>query len=169
MVHREPRDDDREGAIGVGQVRDVALLEADIGEALFVGQQTGPFEHCRRHVDAGRVLHMRRETAHDDAAAAGDIEHGVVGGCRGGFDDQPQGAGVGDRRGGAERRRLPGKLVADQFAVRGVAHAQAASSRVEPTSSVVARRRSRGKLSSCGRPRCIVSRLSQMTRSPSCH
>ena len=36
-------------------------------------------------------------------------------------------------------------------------------------SSVVARRRSRGCKSSCGRPRCIVQRLSQITRSPTRH
>ena len=46
---------------------------------------------------------------------------------------------------------------------------QAASSRVEPASRVVARRRSRGWPSSCGRPRCIVERLSQITRSPMRH
>ena len=42
----------------------------------------------------------------------------------------------------------------------------AACSRVEPVSNVVARRKSRGSDSSCGRPRCMVQRLSQMTTSP---
>src|SRR6185437_10848795 len=40
---------------------------------------------------------------------------------------------------------------------------------IGPSSSVVARRKSRGAISSCGRPRCIVQRLSQMTRSPTAH
>ncbi len=63
------------------------------------------------------------------------------------------------RRGGAAARSPP---AADRSA-------QAASSSDEPVSRVVARRRSRGWLSSCGRPRCIVQRLSQITRSPTCH
>src|SRR6266568_4900449 len=81
-----------------------------------------PVEHRRGHVDPRRVLDARGERANHDAAAAGDVEHRIIGAGLGGLYDHRQRARIGDRRGGAERRRLAGELVADQIAVRGVGH-----------------------------------------------
>ena len=74
-------------------------------------------EHRRRHVDPGRVLHLRGEGAHDDPAAARDVEHRVARSWRGRLDDHPQRVRIGDRVGGAERRRLAGELVQDPLLV----------------------------------------------------
>ena len=114
VVHGEPGDDDRKGAVRVGQVGHVALAPCDVGDALLGGEKAGALQHRRGHVDPGRVLDVRGKAAHHDAPAAGDIEHRVAGAGLGRLDDHPERAGVGNRRGGAERRRLPGKLVANE-------------------------------------------------------
>ena len=79
MVHREPGHDDRERAVGIGQGGDVFLSPADVGEPFFDRERAGAVEHRRRHVDTGRVPDVRGEGANYDAAAAGDVEHSVVG------------------------------------------------------------------------------------------
>ncbi len=122
VVHGEAGRDDREGAIGPGQRGNVALPPGDVGDALFRRQKPRPVEHGRGHVDTGRMPHMGGKAADDDAAAAGDVEHRIRGAGSGGVDQQLQGRRIGDRAGGAERRRLPGELIADQVAVGVVGH-----------------------------------------------
>ena len=60
-------------------------------------------------------------------------------------------------------------IAVENYQGQGHPVAQAACSRVDPVSRVVARRRSRAWFSACGRPRCMVQRLSQITRSPTRH
>jgi NAD(P) transhydrogenase len=109
----------------------------------------------RLHLDSGKTIHAEKalySVGRTGATAALNLyRHGVQLSDPG---RMLQGRGI--------RRGQPARRLTRQGA-------QAASSRVEPTSSVVARRRSRGWLSSCGRPRCIVERLSQITRSPTRH
>src|SRR6516164_2335437 len=71
------------------------------------------------------MAHMGGEAADDDSSAAGDVEHGVARARRSRGDDHVKRAGVGDRIGYAERRRLTGELIADQTAVSLVRHLRA--------------------------------------------
>ena len=68
-------------------------------------------------------VHMRGKGAYDDAAAAGDIEDRVARLGLRRLDNHAQRILVGDRRGGAEQRRLPGELVEDQVLMPGRSHA----------------------------------------------
>ena len=72
-------DDDRERAVRAGQARDVALTPGDVGDTLLGGEVARALQHRPRHVDAGRMPDERGKRADDDAAAAGDIEHRVIG------------------------------------------------------------------------------------------
>jgi hypothetical protein len=90
---------------------------------VFLGSEgAGALQHRRGHVDAGGVPQIGREGADDDAAAAGDVEHRVVRAGPRGIDDHLQRGLVRDRRGGRERRRLAGELIADQALMRRVGH-----------------------------------------------
>ena len=60
-----------------GSAVDVTLPPFDVRQPFLRRQHTRLVEHRRGHVDAGRLPHMRCECAHDDAAAAGDIEDRV--------------------------------------------------------------------------------------------
>ena len=79
MVHGEPRHHDVERAIGIRQRADIALVPGDVADPLLRRMLPRAIEHRRGHVDAGRMPHVRRESAHHDAAAAGDIQHRVAG------------------------------------------------------------------------------------------
>jgi branched-chain amino acid transport system ATP-binding protein len=78
VVHGEPRHDDVEGAIGIGQPADVAAVPGDVLDPLLGGEVSRAVQHRRRHVDAGRMLHVRGERAHHEAAAAGDIQQRIA-------------------------------------------------------------------------------------------
>ena len=97
--------------------RQVTLLSALLG-----GVHPGPVQHGRREVDAGGVPHHPREGAHDEAGAAGDVEHGVGGAGAGELHEQPQRRLVVDDGGGGERHRLPRELVEDQLRVSACRH-----------------------------------------------
>ena len=101
---------------------DLAFLPRDVGDALLGGEGTGALQHRRRRIDAGGMPYMRRESADHDATAASEIEERVVRPGPRGVDDQFQGRLVRDRRGGRERRRLAGELVADEILMRRVGH-----------------------------------------------
>ena len=99
-MHREAGHDDREGAVGIGQALDRALLPGNIGEALLDGERVGALQHCRGHIDAGGMSQMGREGADDDAAAAGDIEQRIAGARLSRVDDHFERRLARDRRGG---------------------------------------------------------------------
>ena len=61
---------------------------------------------------------MRRKGTRDEAAAARDIEHDVLGPSAGRVDDHTQRRLASDRRGAVEGGRLAGELVEDQALVR---------------------------------------------------
>ena len=122
MMEREPRGDDREAGVVVRQRIDVALPPGDVRQTLLGRELARPVEHGRSDVDPGRFPHIWRKGADDEAGAAGHVEQTVVAGGPGGLDDHPQRLLVGDRRGGAEDRRLARELVEDQLLVVRVVH-----------------------------------------------
>src|SRR6266511_134016 len=90
---------------------------ADVGEPLFGLERPRARDHRRREVDAGRVTDDPREGADDEAAAAGDVEHGVLWPRAGELDDQAERLFVLDAGRGREGHRLAAELVKDQIAV----------------------------------------------------
>jgi len=68
------------------------------------------------------VADHSRESAHDDAPAAGDVEHGVLGAGAAELDDQAQGLLVLDAGRGRERHRLTAELVEDHVAMARCRH-----------------------------------------------
>src|SRR5206468_2017395 len=77
----------------------------------------GLLEHGRREVDAGGVAYRLGEGADDESAAAGDVEHGVVGTGSAELHDEPERRLVLDRRRRAEGHGLAGELVQDRIFV----------------------------------------------------
>jgi hypothetical protein len=108
------------------------------------GKLASELEHRRCHVDAGRMSHVRRERTEHDAAAAGDVEHGVVRPRSRRGDDAPQRLLVGEARRDVEHFGLTRELIDNRAVMCGLAHVPALL--VMPTKCVLAHDISRCRL-----------------------
>ena len=130
MVKREPRGDDREAAVGIGQRRHVALVPGECWSAPFPpppcargraspgsrrSRSRGGHAAQRRRPPARRRRPRRARCRPGPGSPASTIF------CKRVF--------IGDRRRGVEHRGLAGELIADQRVVRGVAHSWLSSRR----------------------------------------